>query len=305
MCGHGVEWVEPSVHLKKDDLARFDVILLGIAPVLSVTSNKAYGVLSMIHALDGDPRLRFFIDAPEPARITANLRAVEKDFSTLVKPFYSLRRHYKDLSDESVKLAIAGGVNRLAASEWPLTVYPAMPWSNDVQVADKLPNGAASAVVGITVDPYYVSRQTRPIEKGKTRRWVVDASRGSKWTTNTLNSLSLPHEMMKMNRGATDVDVLERINGSTGSIIGPGIDGALWWSHRWAQSLNSLTPVASDWRVTSSIGSSWSHLAASIEEMSHIDNYELSVSQRKEYISALPSQDNVKEKLETTLGITK
>ena len=303
-CGHEVEWVEPSIHTKISDVERFDVVLLGISPALSVTSNKAYGVLSMIDLLKDDPRLRFFIDAPEPGRITANLRAVEKDFSQMTKSFYSLRRQYKEVvSSKSARSAIAGGVNHLAASEWPLTVYPAMPWSDDSEVASKLPAGAANSIVGITVDPYYVSSGVPSIESEKVRRWVVDTDKG-KWTVNTLNSLSLPHSKMKEGRSMSDGDVLANIVLSIGSIIGPGVDGALWWSHRWAQSLNALTPIASDWRVTSKVGQSWSHLAASIEEMSYIDMYELSISQRKEYLSSLPSQDNVREKLETTLGIT-
>lgn len=303
--GHIVEWSEPSVFFAKDDLKKFDVILLGIAPALSVTSNKAYGVLSMIDLLKGDNRLRLFIDTPEPARITANLRALEKDVSQVFKSFYSLRKQYRDVAtSDVVKSSIADGADRLRSSEWPLTLYPATPWSDDKEVASKLPAGAASSVRGIFVDSFYINPGISRINGDKVRRWLIDTEK-TKWSASTTHTLCLPHHPMKENKGVADDTVFERIARSIGSLISPTVDGQLWWSHRWAQSMNAHTPVASDWRVTSTLGSAWSHLAAGIEEMSYIDMYELSVSQKEEYMKSLPSRDTVKEKLETTLGIKK
>jgi hypothetical protein len=108
---------------------------------------------------------------------------------------------------------------------------------------------------------------------------------------------------MKSKRSADDNDVFDLISKSIGSLLSPSKDGLVWWSHRWVQSLNAATPIASEWRVTSKVGSAWSHLAAGIEEMSYIDMYELAVSQKEEFIASIPSRDTVKEKLETTLGI--
>lgn len=303
--GHAVEWAEPSVFFTKEDLKGFDVILLGIAPALSVTSNKAYGVLSMIDLLGDDDRLRLFIDTPEPSRITANLRALEKDISQIFKSFYSLRKHYRDVvPNESVKSAIANGVDRLRSSEWPSTLYPATPWSEDLEVAAKLPERAVDSLSGVFVDSYYVRQDIARISADKVRRWLIDTTK-TKWAERTTHTLSLPHHPMKENKGATDEAVFNGIARSIGSLISPTGDGQLWWSYRLAQSMNATTPIASDWRVTSKIGSSWSHLAAGIEEMSYIDMYELSVSQKEEYIKSLPSRDIVKEKLETALGIKK
>jgi hypothetical protein len=300
---HRVEWAEPSVNVSKEDLAGYDVILIGIAPVLSVTSNKAYGVLWMLNELRDDPRVRYFVDTPEPTRITANLRAVEKDFDSLVKPFYSQRKQYREVeSSDSIKSAIASSVSHLLSSEWPTTLYPATPWADDGYVINRLPLGAAASVVGIQVDSFYVAESLNRVNSDKVKRWSIDSDK-TKWAKSTISSLQYPHVAMKKNRGSTDDAVFVEIARSVGSLLSPTVDGAVWWSHRIAQSLNAGTPVASDWRVTSRVGGSWSHLAAGIEEMSYIDMYELSASQKSEYIDSLPSRDTVKEIIETSLGI--
>jgi len=300
---HTVDWSSPSVLLTKDDLAKYDAIVLGVAPALSITSNKAYGVLHMIDLLKDDDRLVLFIDAPDPSRITANLRAVEKESGKLFTAFNSMRKQYEHvvLNDEA-KASVLGGISFLANNEWPTTLYPSMPWLTNEKVSAKLPNGAADSLVGVSVDAYYVLDGVPRISRDKVRRWSVDTET-TKWAASTLSSLSLPHTAMKHKRSADDNDVFDHISKSIGSLLSPSQDGLVWWSHRWAQSLNAATPIASEWRVTSMVGSAWSHLAAGIEEMSYIDMYELAVSQKEEFTASIPSRDTVKEKLETTLGI--
>lgn len=304
-AGHSVNWIEPSVFLSKKDLRDYDVILLGIAPLLSITSSKAYGVLHMINVLSKDSRVRYLIDSPEPARITFNLRAVQRDYSQLTKEFYRLRKHYREAVDnETINKSIAAGVNHLTASEWPTTVYPAMPWSIDAEVAAKMPENAGTSLVGIHADAFLVEEKISRIDSQKIRRWLIDTDK-TKWSTSTTSSLRFPHTPMKTRRSSTDTDVFEDISSSIGTLLSPSIDGLVWWSYRWAQSMNAMTPIASDWKVTGSIGNAWSHLAAGIEEMSYIDMYELSVSQKAEYLDSLPSRGTVKQTLETSLGIEK
>ena len=55
------------------NLDQYDSILVGLAPILSLGANNAYTALRLIDLLtsQNDPRLRFFVDAPTPAHITA------------------------------------------------------------------------------------------------------------------------------------------------------------------------------------------------------------------------------------------
>lgn len=299
--GHDVDFVDPKVQMTKKHFKEYDSIIVGVSPPLSVTANKAYGALSVINLLGGDDRLRFFVDTPNVWSITANVRAIKKDFSAITKSFYSKRLGYKELmSDEKVRKNVQGGVDFLFSSEWPVTLYPAMPWSSDSEVLDSV--SSVEKVVGVHVDSHYVRHEIPDINAQKQKRWAADTAK-SKWAVSTTSSLRFPHVTMRQSKVANDSDVAEVIARSIGALISPLEDGRIWWNFRWAQAMNSSTPIASDWRTTSKIGSSWSHLAAGIEELSHIDMYELSVSQKAEYIDSTPSQDTVRKLLEGALGI--
>ena len=301
--GHTVDWLNPSVLLTIDDLEKYDSIVLGIAPVLSITANKAYGVLSMINLLQNDDRLTLLIDAPEPSKISANLRAVEKESGKLFTPFNAMRKQYEHvILNDKARASVIGGTTFLANRVWPTTIYPHMPWLVSKKIEEKLPPSAEDSLVDICVDSHYIAEGSAKIPRDKIRRWSVDTDT-TKWSKSTMSSLSLPCSPMKHKRSANDFDVSNFIGKSIGSLLSPANDGLVWWNHRWVQSLNAATPIASEWRTTSTIGSAWSHLAAGIEEMSYIDMYELSVTQKEEFIAAIPSRDTVKQKLETTLGI--
>jgi nitrate reductase NapE component len=302
-AGHEVKIGESSVFDTKNDFEKFDVILIGISPLLSVTSNKAYGALNATQVLKGDKRMKMFIDSPNQWRISANLKAVCKDTSQLVKDFYRLRKEYKSVVfNGEVYESICAGALFLANEKWPTVLYPAMPWSNDFDVAPTLPESSETSAVGIHVDSFYLDKRISKISSDKMNRWAIDVEK-SKWAANVTNTLKYPHVRMKEHNRSDDTSVAETISKSIGSLISMNEDKSLWWSYRWVQSMNLNVPIASEWKITSSIGSSWSHLAAGIEEMSHIDRYELSISQREEYAASLPSQDTIINTTEKTLGI--
>ena len=92
--GHEVIQDQPSVSWNLNDLAEYDAVLVGISPITSLSSNYAYGALSVIDVLLDDPRLKLFIDSPEPTRITSSLRAISKTPDNITKPFYSYRKGF-------------------------------------------------------------------------------------------------------------------------------------------------------------------------------------------------------------------
>lgn len=301
--GHQVAWGTPSVNVAKKDYDRYDVILLGIAPVLSVTANKAYGVLSLIDTFSSDERLRFFVDSPNTGSITANLRAVEKDKARLFTTFYAMRKEYEAvIINMKIKNRVLSALEFLKSEDWPTTLIPATPWTSIETVSSSLSNNAAKNLSSICVDSFFVENSIRLSRGERSRRWLLSTDK-TKWVESTLHSLTLPHSSMKKKRSEDDESVFARMQSSFGVLISPEDNGTISWSHRWAQSLNSGAPIASDWRITSSIGAAWSHLAAGIEEMSEIDRYELAVLQRQEYLSAIPTQDEVTHKIQTQLGV--
>jgi hypothetical protein len=64
-------------------------------------------------------------------------------------------------------------------------------------------------------------------------------------------------------------------------------------------------PVVTDWRLTSSLGVEWSHLASSIEEMSSEERYALALAQKKSYLELVPTWEQVSELLLQTINLSK
>jgi hypothetical protein len=301
--GHHVEWGSPSVSVSKKDFDNYDIIIIGVAPPMSIASNNAFSALNMVDLLWDDERLRLLVDSPSPESILANLRAVDRESFRMFANFYAQRKQYAEvMSNPKVQEKIISATRKLFAKTWPTTLYPTTPWSDMSSVSTKLPKGAQSSLASLCIDSYYLSSTAALSSSTVTNSWAVD-TKTTKWALSTMSSLMFPTALMKPVRTADDDTVQKVLSTSYGALISPTNNGAIPWSYRWAQAMNSGTPIASDWKITSSIGSSWSHLAAGIEEMSLIDRFELSVSQMADYLNAIPPKNMATNTLQTTLGI--
>ena len=67
--------------------------------------------------------------------------------------------------------------------------------------------------------------------------------------------------------------------------------------------MNALTPIATDWKETSTIGSSWSHLASSIEGMMLEERNTLATAQRDAYTKNIPTRRDATIHLSQALGL--
>jgi hypothetical protein len=94
---------------------------------------------------------------------------------------------------------------------------------------------------------------------------------------------------MREHKGWTDAQVLDRMSNATGALISSQKDGT-WWTHRYAQALSLGVPIATEWRNSQALGSSWSVLASNIEALTDSERLELSVEQRKSYLGAIDSK---------------
>lgn len=301
--GHNIEWGSPSVSVSKKDFDEYDVIIVGIAPPMSIASNNAYGALNAIDVLWDDERLRLLVDSPSPESILANLRAVDRDSFRMFSNFYTQRKQYAEvMSNPKIKERVVSATRKLLNKTWPTTLYPTTPWCDMSSISSKLPKGAQSSLASLCIDSYYLSSIAPLTSSTVNNSWAVD-TKATKWALSTMSSLMFPVTLMKPARSADDETVRKVLSTSHGALISPSNNGTLSWSYRWVQAMNCGTPIASDWRITSRIGSSWSHLAAGIEEMSLIDRFELSVSQMTDYSNAIPPKSMAIDTLQTTLGI--
>jgi hypothetical protein len=299
--GYTVTFSEPSLSWSARDLKQYQKVLVGIAPPLSVTANSAYGALAAIKTLEGRDSLMTFIDAPEPWKIFANFRAIEKNSQTLFKDFYSKRKGYLQVAGNAdIRKHIVNAVMLLSNDPWAATLYPRLPWGGDASTFSGVPENAYSSMIGINLDSFNVTENAN-FNSSRVKRWIVDNDK-TRWTKNALDGLSTPAMSIRETKARTSSDLFDALNSSMGAIIGPHGDKMTWWSQVYVHALNAGTPIATDWRESKKIGNAWDHLASGIEEMSEIDRYELSVTQKQQYVKSIPTREELTVQLERLIG---
>ena len=298
---HEVTILEPDVLWTEENLDYYDHVVVGIAPITSISANHAYGALHVLRMLWNSDKMTLFVDAPNPSQISASLNAIVSQPKNIVKPFYSGRVGYQRLLNvPGAADEILSAVSLLVNEQWPDTVYPSLPWKTDELVAAEFPKGASNTLFGINLDSFLIS-ETPPGSYERVNRWAAD-DQTSTWTKKLSLTLDYPVEKMKLNKGWTDKQIEELISHSTGSLITPH-KKTTWWTHRYVQSMNTGTPVATEWKESGLIGDSWSVLAASIESMSPSQRQELSWNQTAQYMVRIPSKDTALKILENLIGV--
>jgi len=286
--GHEVVQCDPEISWNINDIEEYDLVLVGLSPVTSLSANRAYGALNLLDLLKGSDKLKLFIDAPEPTRITASLRAVSKTPDNLVKPFYSYRKGYSYAVVPGMAQNLTDVINDLLYETWPITLYPSLPWSGTGKIISQLPTGATESLRPINLDSYLITPQdTFEIEKRD--KWVVE-NYNTSWTKETTGMLAYQSIPMKWHKGWTDSQVLAQISTGIGSLISPHQTGGTWWTYRLIQSMNACTPVVTDWRESSALGESWTYLASHIEDLTLDQRIELARQQMEAYIASIPSR---------------
>lgn len=300
-AGYSVDWKDPEISINSIDLEEYDSVLVGISPITSLSANRAYGALNIIDMLWDNPKLKFFIDAPNTVQIASSLKSIDSNPLNLLKDFYSYRKGYNSVvSDVRVTSRMSSAVHKLMKKDWPTTIYPSLPWKKNKQLGLKLLPNAVKNLVGLNLDSYLITDP--PIYFDKRDKWVVD-NHLNKEIVKLIDTLSFPTSPMKWNKGWTDSQVLDQISRSSGVIISPCKSDGSWWSYRYVQAINTLTPIYTSWIETSSLGPSWSYLAPAIEDLEHNDRAILALEQRDSYIENIPTKEDALEILKQLLAI--
>jgi hypothetical protein len=302
-AGHEVVWTDPNINFTKEMVDTFDSILVGISPLTSLGSNRVYGALSVIGAvLEHAPqKLSLLVDAPNVSQIEVSLRAAVGAPESLVKPFYSYRKNYAEVKESpETQGRLLGVVRHLLEEEWPTTIYPSLPWKLDYSVADKLPTGARSKLVGLNLDSFILEPASD--NEDRAPKWVSDDMK-SKWNKSVVTTLQYPCSPMKMTKGWTDYEVEDQIARSIGALIAPDKKQETWWTYRYVQAMNKTTPIATNWYESQDLGAAWAVLAASIESASEGKRRLIATAQRESYEVAIPDTIEATKILVSTLGI--
>jgi hypothetical protein len=290
--GNEVVWSDPSFSFTKSYLSEFDSVVVGVAPPTSTAAHKIYGTLAVINRSWDLNNLTLLIDAPEPKRVWAGIRAIYNNPKDLTKDFYLKRKEYKEAVDEENFFDLQCAINRLYTQAWPTILFPTFPWMSHASVSSEILNSSADKIVGLNFDSHLMKNSPKKrIVEQTTPYWTVDSA-NTKWSKSVEKTLKNPVIPAKESKWENNDSVLMRISGSIGCIISVYKFNNPWWSAALAQGLSQGVPIATDWRLTSMLGSEWTHLPYSIEELSDYDRKVLSEIQKILYLQAVPSWEN-------------
>lgn len=291
-AGHEVTWVEPSVHMSREYIAGFDSVLVGMAPPNSTAAHRIYGALSVIEHANNIGNLHLMVDAPEPKKVWAGIRAIHNKPDELTKDFYAKRKEYQAAREPDILARLLSAIRDLYLLPWPKTIYPALPWISFPSVSAYVPRTSSRNLVGINLDEMLIVNGLLP-ENLDPDYWAADQP-SSAWTLAMKRTLHHSVVPTSLSRQDDDTAVRARMSTSIGCLVSTYRHGDPWWSPALAQALSVAVPVATDWRLSSSLGPSWSILPATMEEMTPGERFNLSYQQRDTYLSGgLPLPDSV------------
>jgi hypothetical protein len=301
-AGHEVVWEDPNIKATKEELDKYDSVIVGIAPITSLSANKMYGALNIIKLMWGSNKLTLLADAPNISQIFTTLRSIETNPNNLTKNFFSTKKNYSTVvTNEEIKSNILQAISYLLEKNWPTTLVPVLPWK--LEYSDKELNlslEAKKSIVYLNLDSYLISDSVKNEEKSP--KWSADQP-NSPWTKKICNTINLPVSPVKINKGSTDSEIADQISRSIGLLISPYKNEGTWWSYRYVQAINSLTPVATLWEESGALGHEWNLLAATIESMSEEKRDLVAIAQRESYIAKIPTKNQCKTVLEKVLNL--
>lgn len=287
--GHDVVWTDPSVSFTKDYLSEFDSVVVGLAPPTSTAAHRIYGALSVIHYANELGTLRLFLDAPEPRRVWAGLRAIYKKPDDLTKEFHRKRKEFNKTSHNGTLDRLHNAVRILFTEEWPTTVFPVFPWMSYPSVSTEIPMTNSKNLVGLNFDSRLLAHahENVPVES---TYWVADVI-NSKWTKTLEKTITNRVDSVRASKWESSSDTHSRIRGAIGCLVSTHRHGNPWWSVALPQALASGIPVVTDWKLSSMLGPEWSVLAHAVEDMNQYDRMILAESQRTSYLGSVPEWD--------------
>ncbi len=286
--GVSVDFKEPSVYTKSEELLEYDLVLVGIAPPTSLSANRTYPAFYTGGLALEQEKLVLFIDAPEPYKIQASIKSCYLNVSDLQKKFYENRKFYDQfVTNQKIQERVYSFIEFLHTGVWPELLYPAFPWSADEFIKKTLPNADKVTAVNLDSTLVQVGRISADLSLEQ-NYWTCDSPK-TRWARRTSRTLSYPVVGARQRKWDLEETTLSRMKSSIGTLVSLYRSDEVWWSPALAQSLGVGTPVVTDWRHSGVLGPEWSYLASSIEDMSNSERFDLAVAQRDFYLGHLNS----------------
>jgi len=282
-----VTWMSPSTSWTFEDLDKYDQIIFGFMPPTSLSANKLYGALNVLSLMFESPKLKLVLDSPQVWQYKNSIKAVVRNPSILLGTYYNKREGYSDISSNQIMLSKVA--NYFSGNDWPVIIYPSLPWNSNEKVASLLGFASERNLFGINLDAGCIAIE--PSRIGRLDIWAVENPKSS-WLQGLYKTLVFPQLSTKVGRKTDDTYALDTIRNSVGLILPPQErNSTTWWNYRIVQALNTSTPIVTYWPDTKDFSASWSILGYQVEDMTPAERQALAATQRDVYFSSISSKE--------------
>lgn len=289
-AGHEVDQRNPTM---TEDYTEYDKVIVGIAPIHAMGSNRAYGALAAILRLWGTDKLMLMLDDPGTGKIFSGLRTVCESPERLTKPFFSYKLEYALASQPEWHAWLMEGVKLLRTAVWPITVIPQHAWADG---PPRLTGAGQQISQVIGVDPSLLVDYPMPSPWTQRRQvWSVEASDDLPWLRHQEPFLTLPverHGAEGLSRFRDDAQRTETYVSVRGVIAPPVLDGA-WWTPRPYLASRAGALVLTDWRSVRPLGTCWTLTAQQADMMNSNVVPDVAAQQLEAITATLPTSDSI------------
>jgi hypothetical protein len=287
-----VETIEPSITMTKEYLDSYDAIFVGVIPPTSPSANYLYGAMHLINTMYDSPKLYVVVDNDQLWNYKTGFSSIARDVTKIFTPFLNRRKEFTQAKNNKAE-SIQQAAQKMATMQWPKTIYPALPWGSKANLDDFIGHNRYP----VNLDIYLLTEPKLSLERHDA--WYAD-QRNPTWVKKLTKLIDKKVYPVKETRRDPESVIEERVASALGLIIPPVERGVgTWWSQRYIQALNSLTPISTEWKESRVISDYWNLLAVNIEELTTHDRLEVAKKQREAYVAAIPSKNEVLETLTT------
>lgn len=288
--GHKVDQRNPTM---TEDYSEYDKVIVGVAPIHAMGSNRAYGALAAIMKTWTSGQLMMLLDDPDTGKIFSGLRTMCDAPERLTKPFFSYKLEYELASQPQWRDWLLEGVKILRDSIWPMTILPQHSWAEG---PPRLTGAGERISIIIGVDPSLMIDYPRPSAWTQRRQvWSVEASDKNTWLNQQAPFLTLPverHGSGGLPRFRDDLQRLETYTSVRGVVAPPVLDGAWWTPRPWMASMAGAL-VLTDWRSVRSLGQSWTLTAQQADTLTPEAAQDIAREQYLTLSTSLPTSESI------------
>lgn len=294
-AGHEVEHRNPSL---TEDLSGFDRVIVGIAPLHALGSNRAYGALSAIMRTWSTGQLILMIDDWDTGKIFSGIRTMVDTPARLTKPFFAYKLEHALASEEPWRSWLAEGVRLLRDSTWPPVIVPQHCWGE----TPKLVGAGTQLSEIIGVDPTSLIDYEYPVSDEPRRwAWTVEAPARHTWLESIQPFIRRGierHGHGALPRFVNDRERMQRYATAYGVIAPPALNGNWWTPRPWLASQCGAL-VLTDWRTVRYLGQHWTLTPEQADSLTGHEAERVAREQKVVVTQAVPTPESVAKTLES------